>query len=139
MTHYRARYGDVGYAENVLYAGIPEALEALTSQGVVMGVCTSKKVEFAEKILVHFGLRHHFAFVDGGDVGISKVTQLAGLVAGGLDPATAVMIGDRDADLIAAHASGIASVGVLWGFGGRVELAAAGQLLEDPAELVGLV
>jgi hypothetical protein len=30
-----------------------------------MGVCTSKRIDFAERILTSFGLRAHFAFVSG--------------------------------------------------------------------------
>jgi phosphoglycolate phosphatase len=44
----RERYGEVGYAENAVYAGVPEALVYLESQGVPMGVCTAKRVDFAE-------------------------------------------------------------------------------------------
>ena len=51
IAKYRERYGNVGYAENVLYPGIPEVLARLSSTGVTMGVCTTKKVDFAEQIL----------------------------------------------------------------------------------------
>src|SRR5262245_20939953 len=39
VAKYRERYGEVGYAENAIYAGIPEALEYLASHGIAMGVC----------------------------------------------------------------------------------------------------
>ena len=146
VTHYRARYGKVGYAENTLYDGIPQALEVLAKRGYRLGVCTSKKVEFAEKILVHFGLRDAFDFVDGGDVGIKKVDQLAGLVArgadnGGVSAADAIMIGDRAVDITSAQANGIASMGVLWGFGDRAEIegAAPDMIAEAPGDLVGMI
>jgi hypothetical protein len=35
-------------------------------------VCTSKRTEFAERILELFGLRQHLTFVNGGDVGVGK-------------------------------------------------------------------
>jgi phosphoglycolate phosphatase len=47
------------------------------------------------------------------------------------------MIGDRAADVIAAHANGLRSVGVLWGHGSRQELfgATPDRLLKAPADL----
>ena len=141
VTHYRERYGAVGYAENTLYDGMPEVLSALADRGFRLGVCTSKKVDFAEKILLHFGLRSHFGFVDGGDVGVKKADQLARLVAGGLDPESSIMIGDRAVDIEAAKASGMASMGVLWGFGDRAEIEAAAPDLavESPSAMVQML
>src|SRR5262249_31487704 len=57
VAKYRERYTAVGYAENVLYPGIPEALRALCAAGQVLGVCTSKRIDYAERILELFGLR----------------------------------------------------------------------------------
>lgn len=99
VATYRERYADVGYAENVLYPGIPEALAALVAQGCVLGVCTSKRADFAERILQLFGLRPSFAFVDGGDIGIPKAQQLQSLLATAAIGNGSVMIGDRSIDV----------------------------------------
>lgn len=104
------------------------------------GLCTSKRADFAERILELFGLRHHFAFVSGGDIGIAKADQLAALLAAGAIDRDAIMIGDRAVDLEAAHANGLASCGVLWGFGSRAELEAPRPryLVQTPDELAQL-
>ena len=81
---YRERYADVGYSENVLYPGIREALAALGATGVPLGVCTSKRVDFAEQILEMFGLRSHFRFVSGGEIGVHKWQQIESLLTQGL-------------------------------------------------------
>ncbi|MEO8554102.1 MAG: HAD hydrolase-like protein [Kofleriaceae bacterium] len=135
IATYRVRYGAAGYAENRLYDGISAMLGAL---GGTLGLCTSKRADFAERILDLFGLRSRFAFVSGGDIGITKAQQLAALLAAGTIDRDAIMIGDRAVDLEAAHANGLASCGVLWGFGARAELEAAQPryLVETPAELV---
>jgi phosphoglycolate phosphatase len=137
IAKYRERYGNVGYAENVLYPGIPEVLARLSSTGVTMGVCTTKKVDFAEQILAMFGLRHHFTFVSGGDIGVRKHQQLERLVADRVVGLDAVMIGDRATDIAAARANRLRGVGVLWGHGSREELegAAPDRLLERPDQL----
>jgi phosphoglycolate phosphatase len=51
------------------------------------------------------------------------------------------MVGDRMHDIRAAHANGLKSVGVLWGYGGEAELREAGAdwLAATPPEVAGLV
>lgn len=141
VAKFRERYGAVGYAENTLYAGIPEALQQLAAANIPLGVCTSKRADFAERILAMFGLRPLFDFVDGGDVGISKAQQLAALRAAGTISAKSIMIGDRAVDVAAARANGLGAVGVLWGHGTRQELLAAqpDRLLTSPSELTTLL
>jgi phosphoglycolate phosphatase len=137
VERYRERYAEVGYAENTIYAGIPEALGALRDAGATLGVCTAKRQDFAERILDHFGIRRYFAFVSGGDLGIRKAGQVAALLRDGAIDRGATMIGDRAIDILAAKANGLRSVGVLWGHGGFAELRAADPdvLLESPADL----
>lgn len=137
VEKYRERYGNVGYAENVLYAGIPEALEHLASRGVPMGICTSKRVDFAERILKLFQLRTYFLFVSGGDTGVRKADQLRLLLEQGIAGDCSTMIGDRAIDVTAARINGFRSVGVLWGHGSKQELlgVAPDRLLEFPVEL----
>ena len=141
VERYRERYAEIGYAENTIYAGVPEALDALRDAGATLGVCTAKRADFAERILDHFGIRRHFAFVNGGDMGVRKADQLADLLRDGVIDGDAMMIGDRAVDILAAKANGLRSVGVLWGHGGFAELREADPdlLLESPAELPGIV
>jgi phosphoglycolate phosphatase len=138
VAAYRERYGDLGYAENTLYGGIPEALAALSGAGLPLGVCTSKRRDFAEKILALFGLDGHFRFVDGGEIGVHKWQQIAALRAAGRVGDASLMVGDRAVDMVAAHRNGLAAAGVLWGHGSREELQAEAPryLLARPGELV---
>lgn len=141
IAKYRERYGEVGFRENVLYPGVPEALARLSSTGATMGVCTTKKAEFAERILTMFGLRGHFSFVSGGDIGVRKPHQLRHLLDTGAVAHDAVMIGDRATDISAARATGLGAVAVLWGHGSREELidARPDRVLGEPSELSTLV
>lgn len=138
VASYRERYADIGYAENTLYDGIPTMLDTLRGHGAMLGLCTSKLPVFAERILVHFGLRDGFAFVSGGDIGIHKWQQLATLREQGLVDGDAVMVGDRAIDVDAAHRNGLHACGVRWGFGSLEELTAARPryLCSAPGELV---
>ena len=44
IGHYRERYRDVGWRENVAYEGVAEALASLAARGSRLLVCTSKPV-----------------------------------------------------------------------------------------------
>jgi phosphoglycolate phosphatase len=123
VAKYRERYAEVGYAENVLYPGVRAALANLSDAGRVLAVCTSKRKDFAERILERFALRHFFSFVDGGEVGVHKWQQIEALQSQGKASEASVMIGDRALDLRAAQRNGLWAGGVLWGYGSYTELA----------------
>jgi phosphoglycolate phosphatase len=141
IAHYRTRYAETGWRENVVYAGIADVLAQLAVDGTTLVLCTSKPQPYAERIVAHFGLAPHFAAVHGADLGSAlddKATLVARLLAHeGLAANVCTMIGDREHDVRAAHANGVRAVGVLWGYGSREELALAGAdaLAATPAEL----
>jgi phosphoglycolate phosphatase len=140
VSLYRNRYAEVGFSENIIYPGIVAALSELSKKGVSLGVCTSKREDFAEKILRMFKIRDHFGFVSGGDIGVTKGQQIARLLIDNTINSQALMIGDRAVDVLAAHENGIGSVGVLWGYGSRSELSDQSPLclLEGVDELINL-
>ncbi len=142
---FRARYRNRGYLENVLYPGVPEILSRLAASGRELFVGTSKLVETAKRVIDHFRLDPYFKRVYGAvpGGGLDDKAELIGhiLAEEGLDPAKTVMIGDREHDVSAAKANGLAAVGVTYGYGGREELirASADALCEEPAQLPSLV
>ena len=106
-----------------------------------MYVATSKPAVFAERIVQHFGIDHYFRQVYGAELDgrhENKADLLAYVLASeGVRAQAAVMIGDRAADVRAARANGVRSIGVLWGYGSAHELLDAGVdiLCEKPSEL----
>ncbi|MBL8589470.1 MAG: HAD family hydrolase [Methylobacteriaceae bacterium] len=145
VAFYRERYADVGLFENRVYDGIPAALTALRAQGFRLFVATSKPRVFAERIVAHFGLARFFDRVHGSGLdgtNIHKPELLRHILAvEAIDPARAVMIGDRKHDAIGAKANHVAALGVAWGYGSRAELTDAGvaTILETPDELPAAV
>ena len=139
---YRERFAAKGMFENRVYPGIAGALEQLHQSGARLFVATAKPGMFADRILEYFALRRWFHAVYGSELdgrNAHKRDLLAHLLeAESLSRAGAVMIGDRADDVLAAKANGIFSVGVLWGFGSREELAGAGAdlLCTTPGKLV---
>ena len=127
---YRERFSDIGLFENEIYPGIEDTLSVLAEQGRRLFVATSKPVIYADRIIDHFRLRAHFERVFGSELDGTRAdkTELLGyaLEAMQVDPLQAIMIGDRSHDMIGARNNGMTAVGVLYGYGSRQELLAAG-------------
>ncbi|KZL21152.1 5'-nucleotidase [Pseudovibrio axinellae] len=138
---YRERFTTVGLYENERYEGIVELLQEAKTRGDRLFVCTSKPWVYAEKIIAHFELDGFFEKTYGCELDMTrgnKIDLLAYLLEQeNLDPSKTIMIGDRKHDLIAASENGVASIGVLWGYGSAEELAEhkAGAVVSSPAEL----
>ncbi|HMN71211.1 MAG TPA: HAD hydrolase-like protein [Rhodoblastus sp.] len=140
---YRRRYGDIGLFENRVYDGVPELLERLVTDGWRLYVATSKARPYALRIVEHFGLAPFFAEIFGSGLDGSlqhKDALLAhALAETGVHPQAATMIGDRKFDVLGARANGLPAIGVVWGYGSRAELEAAGAaaIVATPADVPG--
>ena len=143
VQHYRDRFETHGWAEHEVYEGIGEAVLALSAAGHRLAVVTAKNEPHARKIIAHLPFGHVFEDVIGATPcgRLSHKPELIGeaLQRLGLSPEGAWMIGDRHMDIDGANHHGMASVGVLWGFGGEAELRQAGatRLAARPSDLVG--
>jgi phosphoglycolate phosphatase len=130
VDYYRERYRTLGMFENSVIPGIPELLEKLRDMGFSLYVATSKPTVFAEEILRHYGLDGFFRFTAGSNLDGTRarkreVIQYV-LEENSIPAAQALMIGDREHDIIGAAGCGVTSVGVLFGYGSEEELSAAG-------------
>ncbi|WP_122642598.1 HAD family hydrolase [Luxibacter massiliensis] len=141
VEYYREYYRETGLYENEVYEGIPELLEALKKAGRKIFMATSKPQEFAEKIAGHFGLARYFDFIggslmDGRRVRKSEVIEYVLDSCHMADRGQAIMVGDRDYDIIGAKEAGVRSMGVLYGYGNMEELKKAGAdvVVETPRE-----
>jgi phosphoglycolate phosphatase len=138
---YRERFTALGMFENAVYEGIPEVLESLQASGAQLYVATSKPQVFADRILDHFGLARYFRAAFGSHLSgaLSDKGELIGhvLESAYLLPGDTTMVGDREHDIRGARLNGVLAVGVLWGYGSREELIAAGaeHLLQQPRDL----
>ena len=148
VIKYREYFGKTGLYENEIYPGIPEALQLLKTSGRTMAVATNKLKSYSEKILVHFALDSFFEFVSGDDLDGSLTKNgkrdIVRIALDAIDPErkmSAVMIGDREHDILGAQAEGIDSIGITWGYGSRSELENAGAtfILESTEELCRLI
>jgi phosphoglycolate phosphatase len=139
---YRERYDTHGWLENDLYEGIADSIRGLYTHGYTIALCTSKPRIFAERIVEHFGLTRYFNGIHGPELD-GRFDKKSDLLVHLLQqykvaPEHAIMIGDRNKDIEAARHAGTHSLGVLWGFGDRNELQAAGaaRIIETPSQLL---
>lgn len=127
VVKYREYYSVTGLYDNEVYTGIKSVLENLQKAGKVLLVATSKPEKFARMILEHFELDRYFTDICGATMDASRGNKEE-VIRYALDKnkitdlGDAVMVGDRLHDIEGAKKVGIASIGVLFGFGSREEL-----------------
>jgi phosphoglycolate phosphatase len=140
---YRARFSTVGLFENALYyPGIPEALRDLRSRGYRTYMATSKPRVFALRIADHFQLSALFEAIHGSELDGTRVDK-GELIAHVLhservEASRAVMVGDREHDMVGAGKHGLGCLGVTYGYGTAEDLTGHGahRLAASPAEIV---
>jgi phosphoglycolate phosphatase len=137
---YRARFVSTGMFENSVYPGVVAGLGRLGEAGHQLWVVTSKPHVYARMILDHFSLLGAFTSVYGSELSgenADKAELIRHVLFTERFREQPHMVGDRRYDIEAAHTNNLVGVGVLWGYGSRAELEAAGAdvLVESMEQL----
>ena len=127
VDFYREYFSTSGMYENGVYPGIPDLLADLKSKGKELIVATSKPTIFANQILNSFNLYQYFTAVVGSRLDgtrTSKIEIIAHALSmlGKPQENDAVMVGDREYDVIGAQGNAINSIAVTYGYGSLSEL-----------------
>lgn len=130
VNYYREYFAKKGIFENRVIDGALELLARLKKEGFKLALATSKPQPFAEKILQKYNMYCFFDYICGATLEETRTEKpdIIGYVlknAGIGQKSRAVMIGDREHDILGAAANGIDSIGVLFGYGSREELESA--------------
>lgn len=145
VRQYRVYYRDKGIFENDVYEGVPEMLQALAEAGKHLVLATSKPEEFAKIIMAHYALDKWVKDIAGATMDKARGTKgkviAYALDSFGIDSATAVMVGDREHDIIGGRENGLPGIGVTFGYGSREELLQSGAVAvaDSPYELTKLL
>ena len=146
IAYYREYFRETGIFENRVYEDVEDMLRGLHADGKRIVLATSKPEEFAIRILEHFGLRKYFTVVAGAAMDSSRskkgdVIAYAISLCESFDKYTAVMVGDREHDIIGAKENGLKSIGVLYGYGDENELKTSGAdyIVSSPEDILSLV
>ena len=145
---FREYFATTGIFENIVYSGIPELLQKLKDDGRILAVATSKATFYSDQILKHFELYDYFDFISGDEMDGSLTkngkTEIIRIALDNLDPGrkkSAIMIGDRKHDVLAARENGIDCIGDTWGYGSRDELETSGakRIVDTTDELFRII
>ncbi len=146
VDYYREYYNDYGIYENDVYEGIEELIKELHKRGKKIILATSKPEHFARKILEHIGLAQYFTFIAGSEMSHTRVDKIEVMAyafenCGIIDYKNAIMIGDREYDIVGANHFKMDSIGVLFGYGCMEELKKAGAtyIVEKATDILDVI
>ena len=143
LEYYRERFAETGWRENTPYPGILQTLADLVDAGRTLYVATSKPHIYARRIIEHFEMGQYFSEVFGSELdgARSAKTDLLRYALAETRSTNAVMIGDREYDVIGALNNGMRAIGVSYGYGSREELVKAGaeEIVSQPEDLLSLL
>jgi len=141
----REEYGRRWALKTRPYEGVIELLEKLAANGMKMSILSNKLDTLTKLAVSRFFPDSRFACVMGASPGKPCKPDPYGalLIARNLQIAACrfLFLGDSDADMKAAAAAGMFSVGALWGFRGENELRNSGAraLIRHPLDLLELL
>lgn len=143
IAEFRERYANTPTTPGELYPGVEEALDQLSSAGMAMGVCSNKPYVLCEKVLIGTGIRRFFNAVLGGDsVSHSKPHPMhvnLTLAQMGCAGESFFLVGDSVIDAEAAAAANGVFLWASYGYCDSGELAASGNRLCMPMDVVSRV
>ena len=112
------------------YDGMAELVFALQSSGAILGVNSNKRNDYTRTLISDFFPEGSFTAVFGERTGVPKkpnpMTALEIAAIMGLKPEEIVYIGDTATDIQTGKNAGMDTIGVSWGFRGRLELEQSG-------------
>lgn len=140
LHHYRLR----SCVHTCFYPGIREVLTILNQAGLSQGVCTNKPHAITLQILRQLGIEDYFGSVIGGDSTEQRKPHALPLDTCmnqlGKRAQYILMVGDSEADIGAAKASGVDIAVVPWGYSRTPADELGGDyLITDTAELLSIV
>ena len=143
-TRFGAHYDNDGFPNTREYPGVLDRARQIRTAGGRIFIVTNKRLAGATAMARKFGWMNVFEGLYTGDmhkddpsIGKLRKPELLARVMRevGAPPGESVMVGDTGNDFEAAEKNGIASVGVVWGYGTAAELARATRLARAPSEI----
>lgn len=145
VEHFRLYFAEHGIHQNVPFEGMAALLDRLVKAGRRLHIATTKPLYLAEQVLDMFDMKQYFTILAGSAAehhGRAKAEVVAEVLERGhIDPAAAVMVGDRKYDVEGAHQNKLPCVGVSFGYAepGEFEAAGADYVVDTVAELGDLL
>jgi phosphoglycolate phosphatase len=140
LEYFLSYYKEHKLDHTTVYAGIPEALRQIQSNGSrrQMAVLSNKPVNPSRAIVEALGLSEFFPLVYGGNSFDTKKPDPLGirtiLKQTGVAPDRALMVGDSAVDVLTGHNAGLATCGVTYGFAPHTFLEVHPDVIVDSPE-----
>lgn len=139
------KYYSVHFADKTIaYDGMNETVRELKNKGLKLAVVTNKADNMAKSVVkavygdvfdIVVGLSDKFPAKPNGASTLDTLKKLS------VTPKECIFVGDSAVDIQTANNAAIKSVGVLWGFRDRGELAENGAtyIIEKPQDLLEII
>lgn len=131
-------YAEAICVETKLFPGMDQLLGTLEERGLQWGIVTNKSTSLTHKIVAAMALKP--ACVVCGDTTPHLKPHPASLLHAAnelkLAPRDCLYVGDDLRDILAAHAAGMTSVAVEWGYGDDWHAWNADKVIRQPMDLV---
>ena len=131
-------YAEAICVETKLFPGMDKLLGAIEEHGLRWGIVTNKSTSLTHKIVAAMALKP--ACVVCGDTTPHLKPHPASLLHAAnelkLEPKQCLYVGDDLRDILAAHAAGMASAAVEWGYGDDWHAWNADMVVRQPMDLV---
>lgn len=143
LALYREYYHKDGVYALKVYDGVSDMLKSLKESGKNLYIATSKPEKFAEMIADKFGFSQYLDGVAGASFDLSR-NEKADVIRYALerfnvDKSRAIMVGDREYDVLGAGENGMDCIGVLYGYGKKEEFQSALCAVNTPKDVVNVI
>ena len=139
MARFKPLYDGSGFPNTVPYPGVPELLAAIRAAGGRSYIVTNKRHGPTQLIAKKFGwdrLMDGVWSYDSFETKYKKPELLARLLDElKVDASEAVMVGDTKGDVDAGKANGIATIGVIYGYGTAEEVGTADHVFSAAGDI----
>lgn len=107
LSCFRQQYFELPTPADSLYAGVVDAIEALTKLGFRLSICTNKPRRLAEKVLTETNIADYFSYLCAGDDLPTRKPHAdnlqACLACFGLTAENGIVVGDSSVDQTMAN------------------------------------
>lgn len=145
LAAYRKDYAENWSVHSRPYDGIPEMLDALSANGVKLGILSNKPHALTVQCVEGYLSAWTFDCVFGQRETVPRKPDPAGAFEAaevmGVKPSETLYLGDTGTDMHTARAAGMFAVGCTWGFRPESELrdTGANAIIHHPRELLPLL
>jgi len=145
-VHRNARKWPLAYAaipNFKSYEGISEVFTYINEKGVNSCIVTNSPSSYCKKVIAHWNIKcdFHICYHDTKERKPHPAPYILALSKFDTTPEKVLAVGDRDIDIIPAHAAGIKSLACLWGANDAKSLLATNPtyVAKTPKDLLDVI